>query len=939
MGALGEVLSAFPPGWLEADDQSKATAEERVWRLWLKADRCKDTGRFARARELLTQASDIAEMAGWTPENAPVWYAELAALSAELLQDDGEPAQAYQESDWALQAWMYLGSVLQPHDDSSPNVTRAVLTPAAAMVAVLVGPERLAALARAAGGTVFEVAVSTWLIDRLVPELSEIAARTVTLTAEALSYSDARRLANDLLASFNRWDFPTWNPVLVEIGMHKALGSAASNARHFTRALGLADDALTLAARLPRGSQRSREEAQLRSNRARALFGLRRPADAVSDFEWAAATLESIGDTTDALRVRTGLMAARAEAGHAVDTSVVRQLLADLESEVARLDRPDGALMEDLEAIRRLHLSLLAEDAGADLEEVVGLIEEIRGDRPIMRDGRDYPDPVVARLCRASTLLGSRLETLPDTLLLVLEPGVSIEGRRWPLFLTISSGHEAEKVRWRVAVSNETAADALTALQRAAAAERAKLVTGEIAVHSAPSEALIHDATRAWSTLPADVRGAILKARTVVYLPSSFAGLDTIPLELLRHEGGWLGATHVVVRCPSFQYLEELVSPNSRRWSDDDRAMVAQAAPDAELGVLAEAEADVRIAMRAATLLGLRAEHLELSQPADAVGLFSERSLVHYIGHGYADELGEFLRLSAESAVSATALPDADSARVPFVFFNACLLGRVRHLEGGRQRGWALALLERGAPGVVGALDSVPDNACPLVAAAFYRCVWKAPVGEGMRQARARLDAQGINPAVWAAYVLHGDPNAAISRALPRGPRGTGDLTARWPAHLTRFLATGRPDHRDALVGAIGADPVLHQVRAAHDTVMAWVEGGAASGGALNEAPLARAVDELLEVDPEGAAVCRILLAIERPPGDGSEFRTAYLVASALDDDYAMLHLIGRYSQYLETWYPGHRAEYRETVEALLRSVGTDGAALAPVLTQLKACS
>jgi CHAT domain len=463
----------------------------------------------------------------------------------------------------------------------------------------------------------------------------------------------------------------------------------------------------------------------------------------------------------------------------------------------------------------------------------------------------------VAHLCRPFTVLGARLGALPDTVLLVLDPGMQGVRRHPPVFLAVAGGGDPGAPRWELAATDDPGAEALAALSRAATRERERLVSREVPIRSDPSEALRSAARRAWSALPDAIRAAIEGARTVLYLPSSAGRLDTVPFELLLHEGGWLGTTHVVVRCPSFQYLEAMLAPNGRGTILDDRATVAHAEPDESLGVLAAAEAEIQTALRAAGLLGLQARERRLATPADALDVFAEGALLHYVGHGFADELGEFLPLSGDVAVSASALPDA--ALAPFVFFNACLVGRVRHLGGGRQRGWAVTLLEHGAPGVVGALYPVPDSACPLIAEAFYRGVWKAPLGEGMRLARERLDRDGVNPLVWAPYVVHGDPNAVISRAVADGPRSSAEITARWPALLTRQLATHPRDGHDAILAELAPE--------------------------LVQADLEAAARGLLESDPEAAAACRILRALQRPVPE--ELETAYLAAAALGDEYA----------------------------------------------------
>jgi hypothetical protein len=214
------------------------------------------------------------------------------------------------------------------------------------------------------------------------------------------------------------------------------------------------------------------------------------------------------------------------------------------------------------------------------------------------------------------------------------------------------------------------------------------------------------------------------------------------------------------------------------------------------------------------------------------------------------------LPLSAGRGVSASQLPDPGGAAAPFAFFSACLLGRVRHLPGGRQRGWALRLLEHGAPAVVGALAAIPDQDCVPVAEAFYGAAYREPVGEAMRLARARLDATGVHPLVWAAYALHGDPHARIGAG-----GGSAALVRRWPAHATRHLVTGDPDD-------------LAAVHAARPELAA-------------EPDLAGLAAQLLDSDPEGAAVCRLLLALAR-----GERELAHLLASALNDGYAVLRTL-----------------------------------------------
>jgi hypothetical protein len=763
------------------------------------------------------------------------------------------------------------------------------------MVTALVGPEYLLSLAHERRTTPFVAATALWLGDRPSAEADEVITRAVDLAANVVSYAEARRIANNALATARSWDLPRWQPTRFEIGLRLTLSSAANDQGQLVAAIGQADDGLALTAQMTDGPERTQCEARLRSNRAGALLGLGRPAEAAADFERAKDGLAAIGATTDGLRVSFAALRARYSAGQRVGSAAVRRLVAGLEAAAGSRTRSDGSLMADLEHARRWLLSVLAEEGSGDLETVVGLIEALRGDQLLARGGTHQPDPVVARISRPFTLLRARLGKLRDTTLVILEPRLGGERERAMVCLVISSPGDGEALRWHL-LTTSAAGEKLRDLENRAADERERLLTGEMPLRAAPSKTLSKAAAAAWEALPHQVRDAVRSARTVLYMPSGLAGLDTIPFELLHHEGGWLGTTHTIARCPSFQYLETLLASGARRPPRDARALVAYVAPDERLGLLTQADAEAKLALRAAALLGFQPERRELADREAALEAFSSCALQHYIGHGFASAIGEVLPLSADKGVSASELPDADGGPAPFAFFNACLLGRVRHLPGGRQRGWALRLLDRGAPAVIGALTTVPDSACMPVAEAFYAAAWKAPIGEAMRQARARLNGSGMHPLVWSAYVLHGNPNARISVTAPEP---AADLAHGWPALATQFLATSTPEHHDALLDALksapGSPPVL----------TAW-----AIGAPVAEDDLAAAADQLLDQDPEGAAVCRILLALarlDREPDNQDELAAAYLAADALQDAYAVLHVITIHFEAFQRHYPSYR--------------------------------
>ena len=350
---------------------------------------------------------------------------------------------------------------------------------------------------------------------------------------------------------------------------------------------------------------------------------------------------------------------------------------------------------------------------------------------------------MVARLCRPFTVLGARLAALRDTTLLVLEPSVGAGART-------ARAHDLRRGRWQFSKGPAALFDALKDFNAAAARERERLNIREVPLRSPASAELREAAARAWESLPAAARDAVLAARTVICMPAAAAGLDRMPIELLLHEGGWLGSTHVVARCPSFQYLEQLVAPNSRRRVPPARAN----------GRAGRRDRPPRRARRGRGRRGDRAcvPHRcsawsrscgDVAGVDDARTLFAGTALVHYVGHGFASELGEWLPVSADDRRSRRprcVWPEDEDA--PAVFFNACLVGRVRHISGGRQKGWAITLLSRGSPAVIGALAGVPDTRVPADRARdLPRRVVPAPLGEALRRARERLEARRLPPA------------------------------------------------------------------------------------------------------------------------------------------------------------------------------------------------
>ena len=881
---LGPIAAVTVSQRIAATEAADAPPEQRAWRLWLEAQQAKNAGAFALAHEALDAADRVAGQV--SPLRQPVLLLEIAGLRGKLFQDDGEPGRAHSPLTWAVQRWLTLGAAIAAPTSSTATLVSSAYRGVGDMVFAAVGKDYVASLAAQAGIPAEMGAVTLWF-DRLVTEAKEIITRAISSVARVDGFAAARGLANDALAKARSWSIPGWDPLRFEVGIRLTLSSAADGARLFAASLGQSSDGLALAERLLPGNERDTLVGQMHANHARALLGLGRAAEAADEYEVALERLRAAGAYAEAAVIALAPGLARVAAGEPMDTAELIHAITMLEAQVTLAPGGDGRLMAMLEYARRFYLFQLARDGGADLETVIGLIEVLRGDRPLLRQATGDADPVVARVTRPFVILGERLRKLPDTVLVAIEPQIEGPGHT-PVFLVIAGGG------WHLATS-DSAHSALYTLVTRADDERQALLTGERMPRSAPSARLVEAAETGWRSLPASVRAAIRAARTVIYLPSSGASVADIPFELLRHEGGWLGTTHVVARCPSFQYLEEALAPNARRPRPDPRLVIARLVPDQALGLLGEAEAETVLVSRAAPLLGLAPEPVALVDPATALTVFTTQAPVHYVGHGFANPIGELLPLAADAVLNASELPDGDGA--PFVFFNACLLGRVRHVAGGRQRGWALRLLDRGAPAVVGALATVPDSVCVPVARAFYTAARNAAVGEAMREARAKLDASGMHPLVWAAYVVHGDPFAGISASVGGSAAA---LVGGWPDATTRALAVG---------SALSADD------------------------------LSAAVGDLLDRDPEGAAVQRIQLALARlarNPDDQAELNVAYLCADSLRDGYAILYLYAHHAKtFLRDRPAGTEEVFRNSARSWLASLEGDGEALAPLAARL----
>jgi hypothetical protein len=146
------------------------------------------------------------------------------------------------------------------------------------------------------------------------------------------------------------------------------------------------------------------------------------------------------------------------------------------------------------------------------------------------------------------------------------------------------------------------------------------------------------------------------------------------------------------------------------------------------------------------------------------------RSLLHFVCHGSSSGAGaqaiideDNLDFSSTALGGAAATPKACAASKPFVFLNACEVGRTTPALIG-VGGFAAAFIELGASCVVAPLWSVKDDIAHKVAEEFYNATLAKPgrpFAEILADIRARAYAAGDAEDTYAAYCFYGDPLAS----------------------------------------------------------------------------------------------------------------------------------------------------------------------------------
>lgn len=587
-----------------------------------------------------------------------------------------------------------------------------------------------------------------------------------------------------------------------------------------------------------------------------------------------------------------------------------------------------------LEPAYRSLLARLAQRFAEDpdvLDELLSIVAGLRDEAATSLRSQDEDAAELALdglRTRPLGLLDRRLGRLPGAVLLLAEPGSP------GMVLVALRGSGGGEPRAAVALGDAELVFAAQDLIDSYAAAAGSIIAREVSetdLDPAPVEAA---AARFAAAIPAPIRDAVNAATTVYWSPSAAGGGDALPFELVPIGALPVGLERAVVRVPSLRVLADILAPNRFNLQPGSTAVVVRAGEVAELVSLPEAGREVDGAQRGMTALGLESRVLESPAADEMIDALGDGGrLVHYIGHGVADAAGEQLLLGPGVSLRAQALDGALPTRAPFVYLSACLVGRSRHISGGGQKGFAVALLDAGAPGLIAATFEVPSHLCVRAARAFHVAATKSPVGEAIRQARATLADMGWHPAAWSAFALWGDPAAAVAASLPA--QGSAQETLDWPSLLTRMLATGSAHHERACLDAIAAAAESLEAEAGTLTAVSKVVAARDAEGAR------RWIDEVARFDLEGAAALRLMVADARLAAGGEqddllrEVGAALGLALRLSDSYAFLHFVAHHSG-VNAWMVERVALLNEA-ERRLAHLAADADALAEVADGLRA--
>jgi hypothetical protein len=482
-------------------------------------------------------------------------------------------------------------------------------------------------------------------------------------------------------------------------------------------------------------------------------------------------------------------------------------------------------------------------------------------------------------------VLASRLTRLERTIVLTIEPGVDIL-----TVCSIRSGPEPLEQRLILTKASPEfvkAAIELVSRQR----DDIERIRNNEPLDEVLFEGLKASGAAAWDTLPEALRISLEQAATIFYLTSAYGQMSELPIELLWTGNEWLGTARTISRFPSLGNLMETLSPNRIPAKLEASALIVRADPDLSYGDQEASGVAEKLGALEVTVKEERRPQVRKLRRALNEGLRA----FHFVGHGVAGSLGEAMPIGAKGSLAPADFSQLGGARTPFVFLNACEVGRMREGAAGGPAGFAARLVQKGAPAVVACLQEVPDRVAADIAVAFYDAAERNPVGGALTLARASMDAVPYPPSCWGAYVLFGDPLFILGGKGCRVQQARNQ-TLKWADHVTRFVATRASAEREAALDmlAVTRRDADRRFGALLNRAAGWLKTALQPAVAGEYGKRLELCRQVATVDVAAAGSLRILLAMEcleevHPANPPSiiEAHTGLTLGAALHDNIA----------------------------------------------------
>jgi hypothetical protein len=845
VAALAQLLDRFcaQPERLSVDQRLKSAKEAAptaitAWTSWCEAER-------AMRAEQPTLALAWLDI-GWVHlagSGDALCRLELVTLEARAWAGIDEPRRAYGVARASCQGWReVLTEIGVP----------AILASVRDMLAALSRPHPPAAIE--------DIALLTaWNEDRFAPALGGTTRQLIGLCGDLGTTDEAEKVAED---------YAEWNAANArrlgaspEINAHElasldlALGDAFDRNGQRDRALEIFQRGLAAAQRLQPSRGLDGLKAQLEFNIAGQIARQGRHAEAEAEYARSCQHMTALGWDEPALRARYAELFERWKQGRRDDlTEPVLKVAEDYERILAATTsvRAEKEARQGLDLAYRLLLRLRIDSFDASdpvdaqlLMILIFVLKEEEG--KYVRICRQVAAEPGRTIHSEITVLAERLARRPDSALLIVE-----QVPEALLFVTLRSGSGPWHRSLHLTLIPEVEAGAVSELITRHVGEVSALSNREIPVVSAPDPAFLASCQAVWSLLTPECKRDLSGLGNLFLTVDYRTDIDQLPVDLLHDGETFLGLRTCVSHFPSLRDMAFVLGENRINAAPTGKALIVRAEDKlpqaaAEMAAVEQAFGDLGIATERRMSPDRQALLNELGQGVD---------LLHYVGHGLADKVGESLPLGPGNSLSARDVQALGDAPAPLCLLSACLAGRGRHLRSGEQQGFATALLRRGAPAVVAAQFAMPDFIGTTFWSYFYHALAGAPLGDAMLAARRQLAVQGHHPAAWSAFVIFGEPGTRVA-----APHLTEATT--WTAHALRLVATGAASHREAASTLLDgderlSDPARDAIRHELDAVVT------APAGPMDEEPADAGVPIELRIHTEVVMASTMLRAAAR---------------------------------------------------------------------------